>query len=84
MRVVSLQHDGIVAIVGEGEESDRAAEGMAKEATAACDNVNYNSTSSSEAATGTTPSEMQMQLAADAPDPRPPRGAGWLTPARGA
>ena len=30
------QHDGIVAIVGRGEESDRAAEGMAKEATAAC------------------------------------------------
>ena len=27
VRVVSLQHDGIVAIVGEGEESDRAAEG---------------------------------------------------------
>ena len=25
-----------MAIVGEGEESDRAAEGMAKEATAAC------------------------------------------------
>ena len=36
MRVVSLQHDGIVAIVGAGEESDRAAEYMAKEATAAC------------------------------------------------
>ena len=36
VRVVSLQHDGIVAIVGSGEESDRAAEGMAREATAAC------------------------------------------------
>ena len=36
VRVVSLQHDGIVAIVRAGEESDRAAEGMAKEATAAC------------------------------------------------
>ena len=35
MRVVSLQHDGIVAVVRMGEESDRAAEGMAKEATAA-------------------------------------------------
>ena len=31
-----VQHDGIVAIVRAGEESDRAAEGMAKEATAAC------------------------------------------------
>ena len=36
MRVVSLQHDGIVAIVGAGEESDSAAKGMAREATAAC------------------------------------------------
>ena len=36
VRVVSLQHDGIVAIVGAGDESDRAAEGMAREATAAC------------------------------------------------
>ena len=83
-----------VAIVSAGEESDRAAEGMAKEATAACGygvkvipkrapiTVDYSS--SSEAATGTTPSDIQMQLAADAPDPRPPRGAGWLTPARGA
>ena len=61
----SLQHDGIVAIVGEGEESDRAAEGMAKEATAACGygvkvipkrapiTVDYGTRSSSEAATGT-------------------------------
>jgi len=36
VRVISLQHDGIVAVVGAGGESDRAAEGMAKEATAAC------------------------------------------------
>ena len=36
VRVVSLQHDGIVAIVGAGEESDSAAKGMAREATAAC------------------------------------------------
>ena len=36
IRVVSLQHDGIVAMVVAGEACDHAAQGMAKVATAAC------------------------------------------------